>query len=243
MIYIIFVSLTQILTMGETCDCDSCDLKSLFLGYLPDVEATYMCANKKEVTYNAGDIIIAEDQPINEFLYLKSGLVKLFRHTSIGKDQIITLCQPFDYISLLSVFSDDHYHYSVQALVPSVACVLKLDDILERCNSNAQFAMNIMKKLSKTSDEILTHTLEIRQRHLRGRIAYILLFISEHLFEGNLQYNLPISRREIAEMIGMTTENVIRILSEFRKDKILKINGKSIEILDCSRLQMINNLG
>ena len=48
---------------------------------------------------------------------------------------------------------------------------------------------------------------------------------------------------EIAELIGMTTENVIRILSEFRKDKILKIFGKTIEIIDIGRLEKISEHG
>jgi CRP/FNR family transcriptional regulator len=54
---------------------------------------------------------------------------------------------------------------------------------------------------------------------------------------------LPVSRKEIAELIGMTTENVIRILSEFRKEKIIKINGKEIEIVDFERLKMISDRG
>lgn len=54
---------------------------------------------------------------------------------------------------------------------------------------------------------------------------------------------MPISRKEIAELIGMTTENVIRILSEFKKEEIIRIEGKEIEILDFDRLQMISDRG
>ena len=56
-------------------------------------------------------------------------------------------------------------------------------------------------------------------------------------------FELPVSRKEIGEFIDMTTENVIRTLSEFRKDNIIKINGKIIEIIDLSRLMQICEFG
>ncbi len=59
---------------------------------------------------------------IKDFVYLKSGLVKLYRSDSGGKEQIITIAKPFDYVSLLSVFSKDTYNYSVTALEDSVTC-------------------------------------------------------------------------------------------------------------------------
>jgi CRP/FNR family transcriptional regulator len=57
---------------------------------------------------------------------------------------------------------------------------------------------------------------------------------------GKNEFELPISRREIAEYIGMTPENVIRTLSEFRKDKIIKIFAKDILIADKKRLENIS---
>jgi len=65
---------------------------------------------------------------------------------------------------------------------------------------------------------------------------------SKEVFKSEV-FDLPISRKEFAEFIGMTTENVIRTLSEFRKDKILKIYGKSIEIVDEGRLTGISDHG
>jgi CRP/FNR family transcriptional regulator len=56
----------------------------------------------------------------------------------------------------------------------------------------------------------------------------------------NDRFELPVSRKEIAELIGMTTENVIRILSEFRKEGIIRINGKEIEIADKTKLQFLS---
>jgi CRP/FNR family transcriptional regulator len=54
---------------------------------------------------------------------------------------------------------------------------------------------------------------------------------------------LPISRKEIGELINMTTENVIRILSEFRKDGLVRIDGKNIEILNKELLEKLSKSG
>ena len=68
------------------------------------------------------------------------------------------------------------------------------------------------------------------------------LYFSDQVYFSD-SFDLPLARKEIAELIAMTTENVIRILSEFRKDGILKINGKTIEICNRSRLQQIMEHG
>ena len=70
----------------------------------------------------------------------------------------------------------------------------------------------------------------------------MLLYFSGYIYQSN-EFELPVSRREIADYIGMTTENVIRTLSEFRKDKIIKIFGKDIQIIDLRRLETISELG
>ena len=90
--------------------------------------------------------------------------------------------------------------------------------------------------------ESILDSLEIKRKHLKGRVAHVLLYFANHIYENN-EFELPISRREIAEYIGMTTENVIRTLSEFRKDKIIKIFGKDIQIADKKRLENISKFG
>ena len=84
--------------------------------------------------------------------------------------------------------------------------------------------------------------MEIRRRNTHGKVAYMLLKMSRELYK-NQTFNLPVSRREIAEYIGMTTENVIRTMSEFRKEKIIRINGREIEIVDMESLDRISSFG
>ena len=226
----------------KSCDCKGCELKSLFFENVKEEELTNICDTKNEKVYFKGESIINEGEEIKYFMYLKDGLVKLHKKANNNRDQIIKFARPLDFVSMLSVFSNKKFQYSVTAIEDSTVCYLDLDFIKTMAYDNGQFAMDLLIKLSKMSDDIIKTTLEIRRRNLRGRIAYVLIYFANEIYKNN-SFELPVSRKEIAELIEMTTENVIRILSEFRKDGILKIFGKTIEIIDMDRLQRISNLG
>jgi CRP/FNR family transcriptional regulator len=146
-----------------------------------------------------------------------------------------------DFVSLLSVFSESKYNYSVAALEDSTTCNLNLDEVKSIATVNGRFALSIVEKVNRATDKIILDLLKMKQKRLYGRIAYILLFFSKDIYH-NKSFNLPVSRKEMADYIGMTTENVIRTLSDFRKDGIIKIFGPVIEIVDEERLTRIAEL-
>ena len=224
------------------CDCEKCDVREMFYEHVEEQHIEFVCITKIEKAFKKGDVIIEAGKPIENFIYLKSGLVKLYKQDENEKGQIIMIAKPFDFVNLLSVFSDTNYNYSVTALEDSVTCNLDLDHIKNMIRTNGEFALSIMKKISKVSDTIILESLTVRKKNIHGRVAYILLFFADHIYEDKY-FELPLNRREIAEFIGKTTENVIRTLSEFRKDGIIKIFGKFIEIVDKEKLQQISDFG
>ncbi len=226
----------------EKCSCEKCELRSSFFAHVDPQGIEKICRGKIETQYKRGDNIIQEGNEIIDFIYLKSGLVKLFKITDDGREQIINIAKPFDFVSLLSIFSDTHYKYSVSALEDSVICNLVLSDMKKFAEDNGKFAFDMMQKMSKITDKILVQSLEIRRRNLKGRVAFILLYFANDIYD-NLTIDLPVSRKEIAEYISMSTENVIRTFSEFRDDKIIKIYGKNIEIIDLPSLERISKFG
>ena len=229
-------------TENIKCTCEKCELRSLFFSHVTLEDLTDICEIKYEISHKKGDIILREGDPINEFIYLKEGLVKLSKETADGRDQILSFSKPFDFVSLLSIFSSERYHYTVTAIDDSVTCLLDLNVVKRQAQENPMFTMDLMMKLSQISDSIITENLDIKRKHLRGRVAHVLIYFSKQVYDKTT-FELPVSRREIAEYIGMTTENVIRTLSEFRKDKIIKIYGKYIEIADLKRLENISEFG
>jgi CRP/FNR family transcriptional regulator len=224
-----------------TCNCEGCELKSLFFEYVNNSEIEAICTRKKEYNYKKGDIIIHEGDEIKDFIYLKHGLVKLYRKGANDREQIICFALPFDFVSLLSIFSEKIYKYSVAALEDSTTCNIDLNEVKTIAVHNGKFVLNLMEKTSRVADMIILDFLDVKEKRLFGRIAYILLFFADKVYHRDT-FDLPVSRKEMAEYIGMTVENVIRTLSDLRKDGIIKIYGPTIEILDKERLERINNL-
>lgn len=225
----------------KSCNCEGCELKLLFFENVSNSEIEAICTRKTQTSYKKGEIIIKEENEIKEFIYLKEGLVKLFKKSSNDKEQIICFALPLDFVSLLSIFSEKYYNYSVTAIEDSVTCNIDLEEIKNIATTNGLFTLNLMEKVNKTTDRILLDFLEVKQKRLNGRIAYILIYFSKSVYHNNT-FDLPVSRKEIAEYIGMTIENVIRTLSDFRKDNIIRIYGSSIEIVDMNRLEKISEL-
>jgi len=222
--------------------CKNCPYKALVFDALDNKELDLIDNSRKEILYKKGEVIAEEGNLIDEFLYLKTGLLKVFRKGRGNKDQIIRIAGASDFVSLLSMFSNEKYKYSLSALEDTIVCVVDAEKIKTLVKTNGEFALDIIGRMSYTYDEIIDSTYRIRQKQLRGRIAHILIYFSEIVYK-NKQFELPLSRREIAELINMTTENVIRILSEFRKDKIIQIDKKVINITDFERLDKINKNG
>ncbi|MCK4829443.1 Crp/Fnr family transcriptional regulator [bacterium] len=201
-----------------------------------------MNLNKNEIVIEKGEIIYQEGEKINHLVYLKEGLVKLYKTGPGRSQQIISIATPRDFIGLLSVFSNTEYLYSLAALEDSSLCMIDLDVIKKIILQNGKFALNLIEKMNRISDVVLSNKVELGIKQLRGRIAHILLMFADQIYRSDI-YELPVSRKEVGELIDMRTENVVRILSEFRKDQLIGIEGKKIEIKNKSMLKKISELG
>ena len=224
------------------CICAKCDFKDVVFSYLDETAIEDLCNHKEEQFFRKGEIINHEGEKISNFKYLKSGLVKLYRRTSTGEEQVITITRPFEFVSNMSIFSEEKYQYSVSALEDSVVCIVNLDFIKELFLKNGGFAMGLLTKISLINDKIISQTLDIRQKNLIGRVAYVLLYFTKEIYNSRV-FDLPVSRKEIADYIGMSTANVIRTLSDFKKEGIIRVFGKTIEVVDVNKLEIISKRG
>lgn len=223
------------------CECEVCDLRMLFFNCIDSGEIEQYCNNRKEISYEPGERIIVQGDRISEFLYLKEGLVKLFRTNEHGNEQIISFGKPYDFVSILSVFSSDTYNYSITALKKSVVCSFELNTITGLIQHNGLFSLNLIQTLANSSDRIILNNLNLLQKRLYGRLAYLLLYFADEIYKQD-EFDLPISRKEISQYIGMSQENIIRALSSLRKDGTVKIFGKTVSIEDRKRLTRMREL-
>jgi len=209
---------------------------------LSDDEYQIVNNSRDEYIFKRGEVIRSEGDPIDSFLYLRSGLIKLYKTDKKGKDHILSLNKPGDFISFLSIFSNSVYKYSIAAIEDTKVCDIRLQSLKEVLSTNSAFALRVLNRISKVSDEIIERQFDIRQRQVKGRIAYFLLYLADTIYHSH-EFRLPITRREIGELISMTTENTIRTLSEFKKDGIISMDGRTIEILKYERMVGISKTG
>ena len=226
----------------KRCSCITCDFRDLVFSNLSNDDFERVCNDKAELCYSKGQIINVEGDPVTDFKYLKSGLVKLYRRTAGGEEQIIAITRPYEFVSNTHIFSEPRYKYSLSALEDSVACTINLDLIKELIENNGRFGLQLITILSRTSEKIISQGLDIRNRNLAGRVAYVLSYFSKEIYHSRV-FDLPVSRKEIADFISMSTANVIRTFSDFKRDGIIKSYGRTIEIIDPDKLEVVSKRG
>jgi len=222
--------------------CKTCVYRQLLFDDLNAKEYELINQTRTEKIFRRGEVIVKENDPIESFLYLRKGLVKLYKTDEHGKDHLISINKPGDFVNLLSIFSGHNFHYSINALEETFVCEVKLDVLKEVMASNSKFTLRILNRISHISDEVIVNRFEIARKQIKGRVAFILVFLADQIYK-NHEYRLPITRRELGELISMTTENTIRTLSEFKKDGIVDMDGRIITILDYDRLANVFKMG
>ena len=222
-------------------ECKSCIYSSPIFEGLSEAELAFLAKTSSQGFYRKSEVIFNENEEIQRFCFLKLGLLKLSKKDEEGKCHIINIAKPNDCVGLLSVFSNLHYNYSLTALEDSLIYYVDLEALKYVISNNGQFGVKMLARISQAADKVINTTFEINNKNLRGRIAYILLDFTENIYKKNI-FDSPVSRKEMGQLIGMTTENVIRILSEFRKDGIIEITGKTIKVLKPDFLHTLQRL-
>ena len=86
--------------------CKACVYRQLLFGDLTEREYELINQARTEKIFRRGEVIIKENDPIDSFLYLRKGLIKLYKTDEHGKDHLISINKPGDFVSLLSIFSN-----------------------------------------------------------------------------------------------------------------------------------------
>lgn len=237
MIYVISLGQNIILMY---CSCESCHINNTFFTLIQEAGVDKFCHSRSEIKIPSGKTFINQGDEIKSFKYLKEGLIKLHRLDINGKDQIIFFGRPLDYISIQNTFSEKTYNYSVTAIENSTVCIFDINVMKDLIQTNGKFAIKMLEISSMALNRIIDNSLELISKTMYGKVASLLLFFSEKVYLKD-SFDLPVSRKEIAQYTGLSIETVIRVISEFRKDGIIKVFGKRIEIVNKPGLISVND--
>jgi len=186
--------------------------------------------------------ILNSGSPISHIIYLRSGFVKEYIISKDGKEQILQIILPHTYLGFASLFGDKINHFLYSALTDLKVCYIGIEVFTDMIKSNGNFAFEILSSVSRESLNNFHRFINLSNKKTFGRIAEMLLYFSRVVFSSS-NFQIPLTRLEIAEMVGTSRESTGRVLSKFNNEGIISISGKKIKIKDIRKLEKISRLG
>lgn len=224
--------------------CDKCSLESgsIFKHLTPD-EIVILNFEKDFRQYKRGDILYQEGNRISGFFCINSGIIKVFKTGFDGKEQIIRFAKPGDIIAYRSVLSNELACTSAKVIEDCNVCFIPSEILIQFIKSNSTFSLELLKLACHELGEANSFITDIAQKTVRERLAEILLLLVHEFGLDEEHYlNISLTREELANIVGTATESVIRLLSEFKSDKMVELNGRKIKILNKKGLEKISNV-
>jgi len=222
-------------------NCELCGYKSLASGKLNAEQLELLSSNCLTVNFKKGDTIIRQGTYSTNVAYLKSGVAKIHiegpYHT-----QVVRIVKPQNYLGLPTTFGDKINQYSVTAIEASEVCFIDITTFRILLHTNPDFSNQILIELCKGELESYQKCVNRTQKQIRGKIADVLLDFSENIYKSTT-FQLNITQEDIGNLVDATRESVSRIWAELVKDGIIKVDGKSVEILNINFLKNISRKG
>jgi CRP/FNR family transcriptional regulator len=107
---------------------------------------------------------------------------------------------------------------------------------------NSEFAREVIDVLSSNSVQIYNRFFCLTHKQAYGRLADIILCLADRIFKTS-EFELPLSRKDLAELSGMSPETVVRMLKKFHDDGLIHLDGKNFTVLDYPKLKRISETG
>jgi CRP-like cAMP-binding protein len=227
---------------AQKINCQDCIDKSCATAVLNSQEISDI-QNSRYVSFiKRRTNILNEGSPTSHIIYLRSGLVKEYIQKPDNQEQILQIIQPHSYLGLTSIFGDKVNHYSYTALTDLRVCYIDIDVFTRLLKSNGGFAFEILTSMGRDNLNNFHRFITQNHKKIYGRIADILIYLSQVIFRS-LEFQIPLTRKEIADMVGTSRESAGRVLTRFSEDSIIEINGRNITLKDLKKLQSISKFG
>lgn len=188
--------------------------------------------------YRRHQVLFLEDNPAQMVFIIKSGMIKISKSLEDGREQILRILRPGDILGFEAIY-EDSYSAMAEALSDGELCCLNKEKLLHLLDTNPKISLEMVKALGKELEEARSKIRDLGLKNAHEKIATFLLsqmFPLDKSGSKGQKLILNLSRREISEMVSLSQETVSRVLSEFKRDKIIKTNRKEILILNSDQL-------
>lgn len=212
---------------------------------LNDNERQTICNAITMHEYCKNDFIYRKHDLPTYIMYLVNGNIKISKSGTGGRDQIIRVIRPGEIFGFRAFFANEPHMTTAKAVEKSTVAFIGVDTVMQLMNNNTAICMFFIRLLATELGNSDNRTVNLTQKHIRGRLAEALLFLKERygVEEDGRTLGTYLSREDIANLSNMTTNNAIRTLSAFANEKIITIDGKKIKIIHDNELIEISSKG
>lgn len=197
------------------------------------------------VRYKKNDVIYREGDLPTNLLCLISGKVKIYKEGVGGRLQIMRVVGETEYFAYRAYMAGEPFLTAAAAFEPCIVLKVPLGIIIKMIHENAALGWFFIQRLAHDLGQSDERTVNLTQKHIRGRLAESLLFLKDSygMEEDGSTLSIYLSREDLANLSNMTTANAIRTLSAFANERLVATDGRKIKILDTPELEKISKIG
>ncbi|MDA8686656.1 Crp/Fnr family transcriptional regulator [Robiginitalea sp.] len=221
--------------------CENCIVRKFnALRAMSKEELKAVSDSKVSRTVKKGEVIFGEGEKLGGIYCVRNGVSKLAKLSPNGKDQIVKLASKGEVLGQRSVVAEEQSNLSATAVNDMEVCFVPKEVIITSLHQNPDFTYEVLRHMAHDLREADDVIVNMSQKTVKQRIAEALLYLKNRFGEDAEGYlTLILSREDIANVVGTATESCIRILSDFRKEGLIKTSGKRMAVVDSRKLQDI----
>ena len=219
-----------------------CEINAPCFQMLSQDELTLIRNSKTQVLFRKGDNITKQGVFASYVLFVINGLSKQYIEGYNNKSHNLRIIGPGEFIGLSSVFSANVFQYSVTSLTDSHCFLIEKEAIATVMQTNAKFTTNIVKRYCLHNSNLYETIGSVLYKQMNGRMASALLYLNKLKNDHSDIFTL-LTRKEVSEFAGVSTENGIKLLKTFEKDGLIKLSEKDILLLNKTMLAEIAKHG
>lgn len=191
--------------------------------------------------YKKKQRIFSEGNHPVRLYYVQKGKVKIFKTNDDGKELIIQIVNEGEFFGHIAMLQGGIYTDNAETLEDSEIAAIPQNEFEELMNCNPEVSRKFIKLLANDIAEKEEQLLRIAYNSLRRKVADALLTVQKKFKASPDQFNINLSRENLAAIAGTATESLIRTLTDFKSEKLIEIKDGKISILNQEKLERMFN--
>lgn len=229
-------------TILETDSEFICDISAPCFQMLSNEEIELVKASKTQVLFRKDDQLTKQGAFASYILFVVSGYARQYLEGDGTRNFNLRIIMPGEFSGLSAVFAGNTFSYSSVAITDCHVFLIEKDAVAKVVKQNGRFGFNIITRYCEQNTNLLNTIRNLMYKQMNGRMADTLLYIETVQKEKPEIFQL-LSRKDLADFAGISTESTVKILKIFEKDGLIELHEKDIKVLNGSALQEISRRG